>query len=158
MYPVSVCLTHSRTGQYSVFTAFLEQGDEVIMFEPFFDQYLPSVTFNGGKPVYVPLHPPKDSKLKSSSSEWVIDFDELRCEPDQNKSTNAGLMIPPNRRAITPRTKMIIVNTPHNPVGKVFTKQELEGIASIAEEFNLLVMSDEVVTSSLLLLPVSKIN
>ncbi|RXW24645.1 hypothetical protein EST38_g1232 [Candolleomyces aberdarensis] len=115
----------ANEGQYSVFTAFLEQGDEVIMFEPFFDQYLPSVTFNGGKPVYVPLHPPKDSKLKSSSNEWAIDFDELR-------------------RAITPRTKMIIVNTPHNPVGKVFTKQELEGIASIAEEFNLLVMSDEV--------------
>ncbi|KAJ2920156.1 hypothetical protein MD484_g374, partial [Candolleomyces efflorescens] len=115
----------ANEGQYSVFTAFLEQGDEVIMFEPFFDQYLPSVTFNGGKPVYVPLHPPKDSKLKSSSCEWAIDFDELR-------------------RAITPRTKMIIVNTPHNPVGKVFTKQELEGIASIAEEFNLLVMSDEV--------------
>ena len=128
------------------------------MFEPFFDQYLPSVTFNGGKPVYVPLHPPKDSKLKSSSCEWAIDFDELRCEPDQYKSTNAGLMIPPNRRAITPRTKMIIVNTPHNPVGKVFTKQELEGIASIAEEFNLLVMSDEVVTSSLLLLLDSVIN
>ena len=51
-----------------------------------------------------------------------------------------------SRRAITPRTKMIIVNTPHNPVGKVFTKQELEFIASIAEEFNLLVMADEVVS------------
>jgi cystathionine beta-lyase/cystathionine gamma-synthase len=48
-------------------------------------------------------------------------------------------------RAITPRTKMIIVNTPHNPVGKVFTKQELEFIAALAQEFNLLVMSDEVV-------------
>lgn len=115
----------ANEGQYSVFTAFLEQGDEVIMFEPFFDQYLPSVTFNGGKPVYVPLHPPKDSSLKSSSHEWTIDFEELR-------------------RAITPRTKIIIVNTPHNPVGKVFTKQELEGIASLAEEFNLLVMADEV--------------
>lgn len=43
---------------------------------------------------------------------------------------------------------MIIVNTPHNPVGKVFTRQELEGIAALAEEFNLLVMSDEVVSSS----------
>ncbi|KAF6762355.1 pyridoxal phosphate-dependent transferase [Ephemerocybe angulata] len=109
----------ANEGQYSVFTAFLEQGDEVIMFEPFFDQYLPSVTFNGGKPVYVPLHPPTDSKIKSSSNEWTLDIAELR-------------------RAITPRTKMIIVNTPHNPVGKVFTKQELEAIASLAEEFNLL--------------------
>lgn len=49
-------------------------------------------------------------------------------------------------RAITPRTKMLIVNTPHNPVGKVFTRQELETIAALAEEFNLLVMADEVVS------------
>ncbi|KAF8665547.1 hypothetical protein AX16_000008 [Volvariella volvacea WC 439] len=115
----------ANEGQYSVFTAFLEEGDEVIMFEPFFDQYLPSVTFNGGKPVYVPLHPPPADKLKPTSGDWYIDFDELR-------------------RAVTPRTKMIIVNTPHNPVGKVFTRKELEGIAEIAEEFNLLVMADEV--------------
>ena len=49
------------------------------------------------------------------------------------------------RRAVTPRTKMIIINTPHNPVGKVFSRHELEQIATIAEEHNLLVMSDEVV-------------
>lgn len=49
------------------------------------------------------------------------------------------------RAAITPNTKMIIVNTPHNPVGKVFSRQELEGIAALAEEFDLQVMSDEVV-------------
>ncbi|KAF8812580.1 PLP-dependent transferase [Phlegmacium glaucopus] len=115
----------ANEGQYAVFTAFLDQGDEVIMFEPFFDQYLPSVTFNGGKPVYVPLHPPKDSIKNQKSNDWTIDIQELR-------------------RAITPRTKMIIINTPHNPVGKVFTKVELEAIAAIAEEFNLLVMADEV--------------
>ena len=57
--------------------AFLEQGDEVIMFEPFFDQYLPSVTFNGGIPVYVPLHPDM-SKPKITSNDWTIDFEELR--------------------------------------------------------------------------------
>jgi len=115
----------ANEGQYSVFTAFLEQGDEVIMFEPFFDQYLPSVTFNGGKPVYVPLHPPAAHVDKPTSDDWTIDIDEIR-------------------RAVTSRTKMIIVNTPHNPVGKVFTRKELEAIAAIAEEFNLLVMSDEV--------------
>ena len=65
-------------GQYSVFVAFLEQGDEVIMFEPFFDQYLPSVTFNGGKPVYVPLHPPSHRESKVTSGDWTIDMDELR--------------------------------------------------------------------------------
>lgn len=52
------------------------------------------------------------------------------------------------RSAITPRTKMIIVNTPHNPVGKVFTRAELEIIAALAKEHNLLVMSDEVVRTS----------
>ncbi|KAG6331150.1 hypothetical protein ID866_7938 [Astraeus odoratus] len=114
----------ANEGQYSVFTAFLDHGDEVIMFEPFFDQYLPSVIFNGGKPVYVPLHPNLDS-ASPSSGDWTIDFDELR-------------------HAINPKTKMIIINTPHNPVGKVFTKEELEKIAALAKEFNLLVMADEV--------------
>ncbi|KAF8222754.1 PLP-dependent transferase [Tricholoma matsutake] len=115
----------ANEGEYSVFTAFLEQGDEVIMFEPFFDQYLPSIVFNGGTPVYVPLHPPAQSLEKPTSNDWTIDFDELR-------------------RAVTPRTKIIIVNTPHNPVGKVFTRKELETIAALAQEFNLIVMSDEV--------------
>lgn len=114
----------ANEGQYSVFAAFLEHGDEVIMFEPFFDQYLASVIFNGGKPVYVPLHPNLEGD-KPSSGDWSIDFDELR-------------------RTISPRTKMIIINTPHNPVGKVFTKLELEKIAELAKEFNLLVMADEV--------------
>jgi len=115
----------ANEGQYSVFTAFLEQGDEVIMFEPYFDQYLPSITFNGGKPVYVPLHPNESKEGRLTGDDWIVDFDELR-------------------RAISPRTKIIIVNTPHNPVGKVFTREELEKIAALAEEFNLLVMADEV--------------
>ncbi|KII95221.1 hypothetical protein PLICRDRAFT_34065 [Plicaturopsis crispa FD-325 SS-3] len=115
----------ANEGQYSVFVAFLEQGDEVIMFEPYFDQYIASVTFNGGVPVFVPLHPPSVDAASSTSNDWTIDFDELR-------------------RAFTPKTKMLILNTPHNPVGKVFTKAELEGIAKLAEEFNILVMADEV--------------
>jgi len=65
-------------GQYSVFVAFLEPGDEVIMLEPFFDQYLPSVTFNGGIPVFVPLHPPSHDKTAVTSDDWTIDMDELR--------------------------------------------------------------------------------
>jgi len=115
----------ANEGQYSVFVAFLEYGDEVILFEPFFDQYLPSVTFNGGIPVYVPLHPQTAGVDKPTGQDWKIDFAELR-------------------RAITPKTKMIVLNTPHNPVGKVFTRKEIEGIADLAKEFNLLVMSDEV--------------
>ncbi|KAG6875881.1 hypothetical protein C0993_006938, partial [Termitomyces sp. T159_Od127] len=60
---------------YPVLTALLEQGDEVIMFEPFFDQYLPSVTFKGGK--LVPLDPPRDIQGKITSADWTIDFNEL---------------------------------------------------------------------------------
>lgn len=115
----------ANEGQYSVFTAFLDPGDEVILFEPYFDQYLASVTLNGGVPVYVPLHPNTKDVAKPTGYDWKFDVDEFR-------------------RAITPKTKMIVLNTPHNPLGKVFTRDELQVIADIANEFNLLVMSDEV--------------
>ena len=111
------------------------------MFEPFFDQYLASVIFSGGKPVYVPLHPNLDDD-KPSSADWTIDFDELRCVDAFSLLINNVMRC---SRAITSQTKMIIVNTPHNPVGKVFTKDELKKIAALAKEFNLLVMADEVV-------------
>ena len=66
-------------GQYAAFTAFIEPGDEVIIFEPFFDQYLPSVAFNGGKCVYVPLHPSAEPApgVQIGKRSWTIDFDEL---------------------------------------------------------------------------------
>ncbi|EJF60350.1 PLP-dependent transferase [Dichomitus squalens LYAD-421 SS1] len=122
-----VVTSGANEGQYAAFTAFIEPGDEVIIFEPFFDQYLPSIAFQGGKCVYVPLHPSPEPapNVKIGKRSWTIDFDELR-------------------RAVTPKTKMIVLNTPHNPVGKVFTRAELEKIAQIAEEHNLIVMSDEV--------------
>ena len=67
--------------------------------------------------------------------------------PDEAQfSYHASVTFRNDRSAITGRTKMIIVNTPHNPVGKVFTRSELEKIAELANEFNLLVMSDEVVS------------
>jgi kynurenine aminotransferase len=108
--------------------AFLEPGEEVILFEPYFDQFLPSITFNHGVPVYVPLHPPTDFR-GSTSNDWTIDFDELR-------------------RAITPKTKMILVNTPLNPVGKVVTQEELQKIADLAIEHNIIVLADEVVSQN----------
>ncbi|KAH9846010.1 PLP-dependent transferase [Lenzites betulinus] len=125
-----VVTSGANEGQYAVWTAFLEPGDEVIIFEPFFDQYLPSIVFNGGKPIYVPLHPSTESISGTNVGRktWTVDFDELR-------------------RAITPRTKMIVLNTPHNPVGKVFTREELEHIAELAHAHDLIVMSDEVYES-----------
>ncbi|KAF8332076.1 pyridoxal phosphate-dependent transferase [Cantharellus anzutake] len=121
-----VVTSGANEGIYAFELAFLRDGDEVILFEPFFDQYICNTTFNGGVPVYVPLHPPAHSKHTSvKASEWKIDFDEVRA-------------------AITPKTKAIFVNTPHNPIGKVFDTEELLKIGKIAEEFNLIILADEV--------------
>ncbi|KAI5477076.1 hypothetical protein MNV49_006875 [Pseudohyphozyma bogoriensis] len=113
-------------GMYAFATAFIQPDDEVILFEPFFDQYLAQIRFNRGKPVFVPIRAP-DAATSSTvnASEWKIDIDELRA-------------------AITPKTKMIWINTPHNPIGKVFTEDELRAIGKVAEEHDLLICADEV--------------
>lgn len=80
----------------------------------------------GGKIVYVPLHPPPNGATETSSAaDWTVDFDELS-------------------KAITPRTKMIVINTPHNPIGKVFSKEELLKIGELCVENNIIILSDEV--------------
>ncbi|KAK4699580.1 kynurenine aminotransferase, partial [Phenoliferia sp. Uapishka_3] len=117
----------ANEGMYAYAAAFIRPGDEVILFEPYFDQYTAQITFNGGVPVFVPIHAPEAAATSNvSASEWKINLDELRA-------------------AITPKTKMIWLNTPHNPVGKVFDEEELRAIGNIAEEFNLMILSDEVV-------------
>jgi len=119
-------LIDSGQGMLSAFMAFIEPGDEVIVFEPFFDQYISNIEMPGGKVVYVPMHPPKDGATKTlSAAEWTIDFDELE-------------------RAITPRTKMLVINTPHNPVGKVFSREELQKIADLCLKNKIIILSDEV--------------
>lgn len=100
---------------YSTITALISEGDEVILFEPFYDAYFANVSLAGGKPVCVTLRKP----------DFTFDEAELRS-------------------AVSPRTKAIIVNNPHNPTGKVYTRRELEIIAKIAIENDLLVISDEV--------------
>jgi kynurenine aminotransferase len=83
---------------------------------------------NGGVPVYVPLRAPaKAANEAISSQDWKLDINELRSK-------------------ITDKTRMIIVNTPHNPIGKVFDEEELIAIGEVAEEHNLLILSDEVVS------------
>lgn len=116
----------ANEGILSSFFAFLNQGDEVIVFEPFFDQYIPNIQMAGGKVVYVPIHPPKDCDTTvSSANNWYIDFNELE-------------------QAITPKTKMIVLNTPHNPIGKVLTKDELTKIGDLCVKHNIVIVSDEV--------------
>jgi kynurenine aminotransferase len=80
---------------------------------------------NGGKIVYIPIRPPA-AKETHSASEWKLDIEELKSK-------------------CTDRTKMIVLNTPHNPLGKIFSKEELLAIGQVAVEKDLLIISDEVV-------------
>jgi N-succinyldiaminopimelate aminotransferase len=95
--------------------ALVEPGDEVIAFEPYYDSYAANIAMAGGVRVPVTLRPP----------DFRPDLDEL-----------AG--------AITERTRLILLNTPHNPTGTVFTRDELAAIAALAVERDLLVVTDEV--------------
>ena len=105
---------------------FLEPGDEVIVFEPFFDQYISNIEMPGGKVVYVPLHPPKDGATKTTSAgDWTLDMKELESK-------------------ITDKTRMMVINTPHNPVGKVFSREELQAIGDLCVKHNIIILSDEV--------------
>ena len=110
MAPTKVSHAHPTTlvllypGQCSVFTVFLEHGDEVILFEPFFDQYLPSVTFNPGVPFYVLLHLHTAGVDKPTGHGWKVDFNKLRSTSrlrvwTLNRRTHL-------RRATIPKTKM----------------------------------------------------
>jgi aspartate/methionine/tyrosine aminotransferase len=95
--------------------ALLDPGDEVILFEPFYDAYPAQVIFAGGVPRPVRLNPP----------DWSFDLDALR-------------------QAIGSKTRAIVINTPHNPTGKMFSRAELDAIAQLAIEHDLVVITDEV--------------
>jgi N-succinyldiaminopimelate aminotransferase len=95
-------------------------GDEVVLFEPFYDSYLASVQMAGGVPRFVPLRPPTDAE-----GEWRFDETELRS-------------------AFSSKTKLVIVNTPHNPTGKLYTRDELTLIHELAARHGAVVLSDEV--------------
>lgn len=109
-----VVTTGASEALQSAFMAFVERGDEVVMFEPWFDIYAAGISLADGVRIGVPLAGPS---LRP-------DIDALR-------------------EAISPRTKVLLINSPHNPTGVVFTRAELEAIASIAIERDLIVISDE---------------
>jgi methionine aminotransferase len=103
---------------YGIFTALaatLSSGDEAILFEPAYDSYLPGIELNGGIPVPLPLSLP----------DYRVDWDMVK-------------------NAITPRTKAIIVNTPHNPTGACFKLDDWNHLADIIRDTNIVVISDEV--------------
>ncbi len=111
-----VVVTSGATeGIFSAILGLVDPGDEVIVIEPFYDLYVPNIIMAHAVPVCVPLHPPS----------WTFDVDELRA-------------------AFTSKTRAIILNTPQNPTGRVFTYQELTQIAELCLEQNVTVISDEV--------------
>ena len=99
----------------AVFLAMIDPGDEVIVFDPFYENYGPDAILAGAKPVFVPLEPPG----------WIFDPQRLR-------------------DAFTERTKAIIVNTPHNPTGRVFTREELDLIAELCIGNDVWAITDEI--------------
>lgn len=118
--------TGANEGMLAVFFGFLTPGDEVIVFEPFFDQYIPNIEMTGAKVKYVNInYPEKLNNENVTGSDWQIDWDGLNA-------------------AINKKTKLIVINTPHNPIGKIFTEKELEKLGKIAIENNLIIVSDEV--------------
>ncbi len=102
-------------GMVAAMLGILDPGDEVVVFEPFYENYGPDAILTGATPRYVALRPP----------DWSFDPDELR-------------------DAITRRTRAIVLNSPHNPTGKVFSRAELGAIATVAIERDLLVFTDEI--------------
>jgi aminotransferase len=111
---ITVCCGATE-GMVASLLAVLNPGDEVVLFEPFYENYGPDTQLCGAETRYVTLHAP----------DWRFDPDELR-------------------RAFTPRTKAIILNSPNNPTGKVFSLTELEQIAALCQEFDALAITDEI--------------
>ena len=102
-------------GMIAAMLGVLDPGDEIIVFEPFYENYSPDAILTGATPRYVTLHEPG----------WAFDPDELRA-------------------AIGPRTRGLVLNSPHNPTGKVFDRSELETIAALCIEHDLIAFTDDI--------------
>ena len=116
---VTVCCG-STEAMMAALLATTNPGEEVIIFEPYYENYGPDTILSGAKPVFVKLRPPQEL-----NGEWTFDEHQLRA-------------------AFHSHTKAIIVNTPNNPTGKVFSRPELELIRDLCLEFNVLAITDEI--------------
>ena len=110
----------STEAMIATLLATCNKGDEVVVFEPFYENYGPDSILSGAKPRFVSLRPPQ-----AADAEWTFDPQELR-------------------EAFQQQTKAIILNTPNNPTGKVFTRKELELIRDLCVEYNVLAITDEI--------------
>ena len=111
---VTVCCG-STEAMMATMMAIIDPGDEVVVFEPFYENYGPDAILSGATPRYVTLHEP----------DWTFDPAELAA-------------------AFNEKTKAIIINTPNNPTGKVFTREELEAIAALCRKWDVVAISDEI--------------
>jgi aminotransferase len=102
-------------GMFAAMMAVLDPGDEVVVFEPYYENYGPDAILSGAVPRYVTLHEP----------DWHIDPNELH-------------------DAFTPRTRGIVLNSPHNPTGKVFSRDELEMIARLCDTYDVVAFTDDI--------------
>ncbi len=100
---------------FSAVTAVVREGDEVILLEPAYDSYAPAVILNGGIPIYIPLSLP----------DFSVDWEKVKT-------------------AINPKTRLIMVNTPHNPTGYVWTQEDINMLAILIQDTDIYVVSDEV--------------
>ena len=114
----------STEAMIAALLATVDPGEEVIVFEPWYENYGPDAILSGATPVYVKLRAASRAG-SAGSADWSYDPAELRA-------------------AFSPRTKGIIVNTPHNPTGKVFTRAELTEIGALCQEFDALIFTDEI--------------
>jgi len=112
----------STEGMLSSLLAIINPGDEVIIFEPFYENYGPDTIISGAKPVYVAL---RESHPVDGIMQFTYDSDELK-------------------DAFSSNTKAIIINTPNNPLGKVFTQNELQEIADLCCEYDCIAVTDEI--------------
>jgi methionine transaminase len=110
-----VVTSGATEGLFSALTALVHAGDEVILFQPAYDSYLPAVQLSGGVPRFVTLRPPS----------YRIDWDEVR-------------------RAVAPRTRVIVLNSPHNPTGTILDASDIRELASLLNTTDAVVVADEV--------------
>ena len=112
----------STEGMMSSLLAIINPGDEIVIFEPFYENYGPDTIISGATPIYVPL---RETRCPERGDIFTYDPDELR-------------------NAFSENTKAIVLNTPSNPIGKVFTHEELKEIAALCCEFDSLAVTDEI--------------
>jgi methionine aminotransferase len=99
---------------FATLTALVHPGDEVLLFQPAYDSYVPAIQLSGGTPVFVTMRPP----------DYRIDWDAAR-------------------RALTPRTRAVVLNSPHNPTGMILTADDMRELESLLERTDAVVVSDE---------------